>query len=158
MNSERAAQILMGQSNLAQRIFKVVPMQVYWSASLIASELARTEKGPAPTIHATKGCLNTLKDAGLVVEGDPGHFRNCVKPERAKKELPVMPVKADKKPRSLAILDRLAEQASVLRNTADLLDELALEIDEAIVNASSKQDAKFKTLQTTLRELLAEGD
>lgn len=157
MNSVRAERILQNQSNLAQRIFRVVPLQVFWTASLIASELARVEKCALPTTHVVKGCLNTLKEAGLVEEGESGHFRNCTKPSIMPKEK-VVPAKAAvvAKPRSLAILDRLAEQASVLRSTADLLDELALEIDEAITNASSKQDTKLKALQTTLRELLQE--
>lgn len=157
MKADRAERILQGQTGLAQKIFRAVPLQEYWTAVRISEEVARVEKTMRQPSHIVRGCLSALKDAGLVREDATG-FQSLVKPETIKLPKDVEPMgQIDDKtaPVTPSLVDRLINEGQRLRNMADVLDGLAVEIDDEIQRASNKNGARLKQLQSTLRELMA---
>ena len=153
MNQQRAESILDNQTALAQRVFKCVPIQEWWTVHQIANELDR--RGPHNhTKTILGGCLRTLKEAGLVTEGPKDTYRSAVKPQiKLPKSIGPMGQIDDKAaPVQLDLASRLANKANELRKLAESLDMLALEIDDEITKASKAGSEKLRML----RELLSE--
>lgn len=153
MNHQRAMSILQGQTNLAQRVFKCVPLQEWWTVHQIANEMDR--HGPHNHTKSTLGgCLATLKEAGLIDEGPKDTYRSAVKPQiKSPKSIGPMGQIDDKTaPVQLDLASRLANKANELRKFAESLDMLALEIDDEIQKASKAGSEKLRML----RELLSE--
>lgn len=156
MQYERAQSILSGQSNLARRVFDVVPKQDYWSVMQISNELHRKEPHGLTKGEIT-GCLRTLVEAGLVSEAGVLTFRSTVKPPKPvlKEVTPVTAPapKADKPKQSL--MEQLFDVASAMRTAAEKIETLAMEVDSTIIEAG-KGDERLRQLQTTLRGLMQE--
>ena len=149
MNHQRAMAILGGQTNLAQRVFKCVPLQEWWTVHQIANEMDR--HGPHNHTKSTLGgCLATLKEAGLIDEGPKDTYRSAVKPQLKRTE-PVGQFDDKTAPTQLSLVDRLINEATKLRTMAETLDNLAVEIDDEITKAGQAGNEKLKLL----RELLA---
>lgn len=154
MQYERAQNILSGQTNLARKVFAAVPMQEFWSIGQISNEMNRVEKHSVLKGEIT-GCLRALVDAGLVAEAGQLTFRSNVKPPKPDKpvEAPVTaPVKKAQPPKP-TLMDQLLNLATDLRGIADKVDDLALEFDTAVKDAS-KGNAELEALRSTLRGLL----
>lgn len=154
MQHTRAMNILSGQSNLARRVFACVPMQEFWSVGQISNEMHRIEKHNL-TKREVIGCLRSLVEAGLVCEAGMLTFRSTVK--SVKEDDPVMtaPTLKKKTEPKLSLMDQLFSLATELRNVAEKVEAVAMEVDSAIIEAG-KGDEKLKTLQVTLRGLLGE--
>lgn len=149
MQHARAMNILDGQTNLAQKVFAAVPMQEFWSVQQISAEMFRLESHNLSKGEIT-GCLRTLVDAGLVNETASQTFRSTVKPAKViEVTAPSKKVQTPKK----TIMECMMEMADTMRATAEQLDNLAMEVDSAIVDAG-KGNEQLKALQTTLRGLL----
>lgn len=157
MNASRAESILQSQSGLCRRFFKVVPIQTAWTWQEIAKELARVEGGSEPTRSITLGCLTTLASAGLVREKPLGSFQSLVKPnnpvikEPVMAQTPAVQVAAHKP----TLLERLGAKADQLRDMADELDTLAVEISDTLANGG-KAATELAELQSTLGRLLGQ--
>jgi hypothetical protein len=156
VNRIRAENILSGQTNLARKVFAAVPMQEHWNIDEISREMARVEPHNH-TKSAIAGCLRTLKECGLISEAGVQNFRSNVKPEPIKKEKVTV---SKEEPSKQLLSDRLAQKATALRTQAtfltvlaDDLEMLALEMDEALVQAGQKSE-KLVKLQSTLKELM----
>lgn len=157
MNHQRAMAILGGQTNLAQRVFKCVPLQEWWTVHQIANEMDR--HGPHNHTKSTLGgCLATLKEAGLIDEGPKDTYRSAVKPQlKMKGTDPVGQFDDKTAPTQPSLVDRLITEATRLRKMAETLDNLAVEIDDEIQRASAASNEKLKRMQSTLRELMGDG-
>lgn len=157
MQHDRAQNILSGQSNLARRVFEAVPKQDFWTVLQISNEMHRMEPHGLSKGEIT-GCLRSLVDAGLVAEAGMLTFRSNVKPPKLAlpKEAPVVtaPAKKLNQPKP-TIMERMLGLADTLRQAAEQIDNLAMEVDSAIVDAG-KGNEKLKQLQTTLRGLMGE--
>lgn len=156
MQHSRAQSVLQGQSKMAQRVFAAVPMQSFWTVEQIIQEMKRLESIPQRPGEVL-GCLRCLVDAGLVNETAATTFRSTVKPPREQQE--VEPKKKEDAPKP-TFMDRLAYQAELLRKEAAALlerandlDQLALEVDDAIAKAGAGNE-KLQKLAGTLKELL----
>ena len=60
-------------SGIAQKVFAAVPASDPWSVSYIHSEMSRLGSS-TKDVGIVQGCLNHLKDAGLVMEPSKGTF------------------------------------------------------------------------------------
>lgn len=157
MNHDRAQNILTGQSNLARRVFDAVPKQDFWSVLQISNEMHRKEPHGLSKGEIT-GCLRSLVDAGLVAEAGVLTFRSNVKPPKLSmpdKEATVTAPTPKKPKEPKTIMERMLELADTLRTAAEQIDNLAMEVDSAIVDAG-KGSERLKTLQATMRSLLGE--
>lgn len=153
MNKQRAESILEGQTNVARKVFAAVPMQEFWSVGQISNEMVRVEKHNLSKGEIT-GCLRSLVDAGLVAEAGMLTFRSNVKAELTLKEVPVSAPPAKKQPKP-SLMDRMFALATSLRDVAEQVETLAMEVDTAILDAS-KGDEKLKQIQATMRSLMGE--
>ena len=145
-------------SAIAQKVYAAVPAAEPWSMTCIHQEIQRTGSTTRDT-RVVHGCLNTLKEAGLIEEPSRGTFvRVAVRQDKPKppeslptiKEEKTMPEPTPKQPRSpMAILSDLAAKCKAL---TDEIETAALEIDE-YVTAKDGDAAKLKQLQTLLKSL-----
>ena len=149
MQYARAMNILDGQTNLAQKVFAAVPMQAFWTVQQISTEMFRLENHNLSKGEIT-GCLRTLVDAGLVNETASQTFRSTVKP--AKVIEVTAPSKKPPAPKT-SLMDQLFDLATSLRDVAEKVEAVAMEVDSAIIEAGKGND-QLKALQTTLRGLL----
>lgn len=149
MQYARAMNILDGQTNLAQKVFAAVPMQAFWTVQQISTEMFRLENHNLSKSEIT-GCLRTLVDAGLVNETASQTFRSTVKP--AKVIEVTAPSKKAPAPKT-SLMDQLFDLATSLRDVAEKVEAVAMEVDSAIIEAGKGND-QLKALQTTLRGLL----
>jgi hypothetical protein len=138
---------------VAKKIFEVVPIQEAWPANQIQGALQQVTRS---TMDFTilKGCLNTLKAAGLVREPRAGHF------QRMQPKDPPTPIRKDmteihhideyrKPPGVVEILNELAGRARTL--AADLDAAAAMIAEEAEKNAADLH--KLAQLQAAFRSL-----
>ena len=149
MQHARAMNILDGQTNLAQKVFAAVPMQAFWTVQQISTEMFRLENHNLSKSEIT-GCLRTLVDAGLVNETASQTFRSTVKP--AKVIEVTAPSKKAPAPKT-SLMDQLFDLATSLRDVAEKVEAVAMEVDSAIIEAGKGND-QLKALQSTLRGLL----
>lgn len=150
MNHQRAMSVLDNQTTLAQKVFKAVPIQDWWTVHQIFLEFNR-QTGQPQTRQAIGGCLRTLREAGLIDESGNDKYRSAVKPAPVKKAEPMGQIDDKKAPVPPSLVERLMAQAQKLRDQAEHLDLLAMEIDDEITKAGQAGNEKLKLL----RELLA---
>ncbi|MFM0165711.1 hypothetical protein PQR39_35445 [Paraburkholderia sediminicola] len=67
---------------ISRKVFEAVPIQESWTANQIVTALARTTS-TRPDLKTATGCLDTLKQCGLVKETERGLFRQVVPRESA---------------------------------------------------------------------------
>lgn len=163
ISSARFKQIHNGMTALAQKVYAAVPISEPWSTSYIHSEMLRNG-GSTKDFRTVAGCLNSLIEAGLVLEPVRGTFirsqvkekpTNTVTAETLKEPMSSTPTaKIEKSP--VAILSGIAGRAKaaseVLRKLADDIETAALEIEEN--NTARDADiSKLKQLQQLLKGL-----
>ena len=147
-------------SGIAQKVFAAVPASDPWSVSYIHSEMSRLGSS-TKDVGIVQGCLNHLKDAGLVMEPSKGTFiRAPVKAEKpAATEIhqPIPEKKAmtpTKSANAKTPVDILSALATRCRALADDLDTAALEIDESMAAQSAGLE-KLAQFQQILKSLNA---
>lgn len=74
MNAAEYARREMQQTGTAKRVLQAVPITEVWSSKQIAGEIARTTH---VDYRVVIGCLNTLKEAGLIQEPLRGYFQRA---------------------------------------------------------------------------------
>ena len=72
INAARFQSVLKGMTVIAQKVYAAVPKAESWHYTQIQSELMRLNTGR--DINVTRGCLNTLKEAGLIQEAPQNQF------------------------------------------------------------------------------------
>lgn len=158
MSCLRHTELLSGQSMIAKKIFEVVPIQEAWPANQIHGALQQVTRS---TIDYTilKGCLNTLKAAGLVREARSGCFQRLLPKD------PPFPITQNTPTvhnmvtvhniddhRPIAAVELLSELAGRARALAADLDAAAVMIgEEATANANDLR--KLAQLQAAFRNL-----
>jgi hypothetical protein len=148
--------LLKEQTDIAIKVYDVVPKTESWTCNQIAAELHRQQK--RMDFQKMQGCLDTLKRVGLINEPVPGQFiREAVKEKITLDKLPqavkenamtqVPERRADDKveptPRA-TLLTKMAQISSAMMAVseqmealAQALDELAIEVDEHLAAAES---------------------
>lgn len=154
------------QTSVAKKVYGAVPINEAWSLKAIAAELTR--QGHVRDLSIVGGCLNTLKEVGLVKETAPGHFQ-CMKPkptvEKATEPMstkplsPVIPPNSSIKSEPTEPMDCLVAISTKLRGLSQMLIELADDIDEATlafeekVSGNDEELAKLRQLKGLLKSL-----
>jgi hypothetical protein len=66
-----------GQTSICKKIFEFVPKTEAWTAQAIVTAMSRNG-GTRPDMKTAEGCLNSLKDSGLIKETERGLFQAVV--------------------------------------------------------------------------------
>lgn len=164
MNESRQAQILAGQSSIAQKVFAYVPIQTSWSNHEIHGAVS-TAKATGASPYAIRRALGELKEAGLIREPVGGKFQRDAANPKSKKEQAVTQVTKQavvsiKKPETGA-LDALAslsaevvglaeEIGKRMKSLAGRIEEVALSV-EAERESNAAAVGKLKQLQELLK-------
>lgn len=156
------------QPAIARKLFEFVPIQDAWPANKIIGEMIRSGL-PRIDFKTVEGCMNRLKDAGLVKEPERGTFQRIAPRER---EAPKLQLQVCAAPAPEPIAERcpgpviegnaptivLGEMATTLRRYAGALTSLADELDESAVGMEERIDhaerrlSKFRELSALLKE------
>lgn len=157
MNPTRLASIERGLTGIARKVYEHVTTEER-DLTRIVVELRNA--GHNSDRSVVQGCLRSLVDNGLIREatlsGKSVWWREARKPETVQMELnkPVMgTVPAVPRPTVATPLDPLSslgELAKRLRDTADQVEAIALEI-EGRRHADREQIEKFQQLRTLLK-------
>jgi hypothetical protein len=77
MTPKKFKMTLDSMTTISRKVFEAVPIQESWTANQIVTALARTTS-TRPDLKTATGCLDTLKQCGLVKETERGLFRQVV--------------------------------------------------------------------------------
>jgi hypothetical protein len=134
MNIARLLEAERNLTGIARKVFQHVPAAEAWRPQEIHAEMARM--GSNIERRVLDGCLNSLKDSGLLREPEPGRFiRNELKP-RAEAP-PAQPAELPAPESRRDALDELADCAAKVRELgyalkaqADCIERVALRVAE----------------------------
>ena len=148
------------QTGVAKKVYGAVPINEAWPSKAIVAELTR--QGQVRDFSIIEGCLNTLKEVGLIREVSPGCFQRVkpkTEPMSTKSPNPVIPPNSSVKGEPTEPVDRLAAIGTKLRGLSQMFIELADDIDEAALafeektSGNDEELAKLRQLQTLLKSL-----
>lgn len=148
------------QTGVAKKVYGAVPINEAWPSKSIAAELTR--QGQIRDFSIIGGCLNTLKEVGLIKEVAPGHFQRVKPKPTTEKEAELMvtaPSKPSAKVEPTEPVDRLAAIGTKLRDLSKTFLELADDIDEATLafeekaSGNDEELAKLRQLKGLLKSL-----
>lgn len=148
------------QTGVAKKVYGAVPINEAWPSRQIVMELSR--QGQVRDFSIIEGCLNTLKEVGLIREVAPGHFQR-VKPkptvEKEAEPMSTKPLNPPTKSEPAEPVDRLAAIGTKLRGLSQTFLELADDIDEAALafeektSGNDEELAKLRQLKNVLKSL-----
>ena len=148
------------QTGVAKKVYGAVPINEAWPSKSIVTELTR--QGQVRDFSIVEGCLNTLKEVGLIRETAPGYFQR-VKPkptvEKEAEPMATKPLNQPTKSEPTEPVDRLAAIGTKLRGLSKMFLELADDIDEATLafeekaSGNDEELAKLRQLKGLLKSL-----
>ena len=163
MTPHRRDNILASQSGIAKKVFAAITDDRNKSSTVLdIAQTLTTMTGAGVDVHIMRGCIDTLKKAGLVREIVPGSFRQVSvkekemavpspKPETA--EVIKMPAKSAEPMDALASISaRLRAKGNDLIKLADEIDAQALAIEERR-DADLAKSAKAMQIAALLKEM-----
>ena len=148
------------QTGIAKKVYGAVPINEVWPSKSIVAELTR--QGQVRDFSIIEGCLNTLKEVGLIREVAPGYFQRVKPKPTVEKEAEPMTTKTPTTPtksESTEPVDRLAAIGTKLRDLSKMFLELADDIDEATLafeekaSGNDEELAKLRQLKGLLKSL-----
>ena len=146
------------QTGVAKKVYGAVPINEAWPSKSIVAELTR--QGQVRDFSIIEGCLNTLKEVGLIREVAPGHFQRVKpKPTVEKEAMSTKPLNPPTKSEPTEPVDRLAAIGTKLRGLSQMFLELADDIDEAALafeektSGNDEELAKLRQLKNVLKSL-----
>ena len=148
------------QTGVAKKVYGAVPINEAWPSKSIVAELTR--QGQVRDFSIIEGCLNTLKEVGLIKETAPGHFQRVKPKPTVEKEAELMttkPLNPPTKSEPTEPVDRLAAIGTKLRGLSKMFLELADDIDEATLafeekaSGNDEELAKLRQLKGLLKSL-----
>lgn len=157
MNANRLRMIEEQQSGIARKVLEAVPIQERWTSRAIASEMLRS--GHRADMKTIEGCLESLRDSGLIREPARGEFQRVLIPPAVEREELAAPEPKAVRFVKVEPLDRMATLTATLRERASQLLMLADEIDAAAISmeeeraAGTESDKKLRQLQSLLRDI-----
>lgn len=85
MTPQKFNLILTQQTSICRKIFEFVPIGEAWTASQISTAISRRQTtSTRPDMKTLEGCLNGMKDAGLIKEPQRGLWQQVVPRESVK--------------------------------------------------------------------------
>ena len=145
------------QTGVAKKVYGAVPINEAWPSRQIVMELSR--QGQVRDFSIIEGCLNTLKEVGLIREVAPGHFQRVKPKPIAEKEAEPMTTKPLNPVTPPEPMDRLVAIGTKLRGLSQMFLELADDIDEATLafeekaSGNDEELAKLRQLKNVLKSL-----
>ena len=148
------------QTGVAKKVYGAVPINEAWPSKSIVAELTR--QGQVRDFSIIEGCLNTLKEVGLIRETAPGYFQRVKPKPTVEKEAGPMttkPLNQPTKSEPTEPVDRLAAIGTKLRGLSKVFLELADDIDEATLafeekaSGNDEELAKLRQLKGLLKSL-----
>ena len=148
------------QTGVAKKVYGAVPINEAWPSRQIVMELSR--QGQVRDFSIIEGCLNTLKEVGLIREVAPGHFQRIKPKPTAEKETEPMttkPLNPPTKSEPTEPMDRLAAIGARLRSLSKTFLELADDIEEVALafeekaSGNDEELAKLRQLKGLLKSL-----
>lgn len=129
---------MQGQSATAKKVYEAIPITEAWSFTQIFAEVNR--RGVGIQYNIFQGCVQNLKEAGLVVEPKVGHFLRATLRTPAPAEPIELPSAKHYIPKTIEVrhvaqpistpptpLDKLANLAQRMRVIGETADRLAHE-------------------------------
>jgi len=160
MNEAKLARLESGLNGIAKKVLEAVPIQSPWTKDQIAAELRRAGCGAERNV--IDGCLDTLRGRGVISEPVRGQFvRTTAKPKTEQPDIKIVhsiatpkePMQAPKKQeKTNDELSRLAMIAKSLRQTAEEIESIALDVEERIQSAE-KDTADLRQFKDILKSL-----
>lgn len=158
MNDARLRQIEAAQTGVCKKVLEAVPIGEQWSVVQIATEIGR--HGSAPDKRMIQGCLDSLKDSGLVrdFQGAHGGMWQRVGPKHdpSEHEPPRLRAVEQEQPAAVPLdvdlLTRAQNMADKLRSVADDIEELAIEYQRQVDKAGAG-DQKLRALASVLKDI-----
>ena len=158
IHPKKYARIMREQSKEAQIVYEATPIKTPWSVQKICSEVVRM--GNSPIRHdRVNGSLRHLQRAGVIREVGNNCYQRIpiamktpkprINPE-PKHKIPEVAVPQD------SLLDRFSRISDLMRNAAEEIDNLALDIQSEIESAEAKSK-KLKNLQQLLKAIQDES-
>ena len=154
------------QTGIARKVYEAVPINEQWPTKQIVAELHR--QGLVRDFSIVEGCLNSLKESGLIKEMSRGYFQRARPKVEAEKEAPTMskPLNPVLSPADVPLstkqtdpVNRLADIGTKLRELskmflglADDIDNAALALDEKAAG-NDEELAKLRQLKGLLKSL-----
>jgi hypothetical protein len=128
ISAAKHTEILSAQTAIARKVFEVVPIQDAWTSQQIGGALTQQTRSSIQ-FRTLEGCLNTLKDAGLIYELTRGRFQR-VTPRETLKAVP-MTTKPEvieaAQPGAVEVLNELAARARRLAEDIEAAAEMIVE-------------------------------
>ena len=149
ISASRQRELLNAQSAIAKKVFEVVPMQEAWTSQSIAGALQQQTRSSIQ-FRTLQGCLNTLKEAGLISEPRTGFFQQ-VAPREVLKQMTTKP-EYDAPRKSSGAVELLRELADHARVFALDIEAVADVIAEER-NSNAEATNKLAQLQAILKSL-----
>lgn len=162
MNASKIARMESGLNGMAKKVLAAVPMQEAWTLAQINFELRRV--GTRADQDVIEGCLGTLTGNGLVKQPSRGTFIRVTAPPKEPQTTKVNTVQhLEPRPTTKTLtvkhapqppdtLTRLVSVAASLRELADEIDSLALDVEER-VQVAGKDGEKLRQLQSLLKSI-----
>lgn len=169
MNETKFNTVYRGITEQAKKVYEAVPLGEHWNVGQIIAEISRLGHGHRD-MRSVMGCLNSLKDVGLVKEPAVGMFvrtevrlKQSDPKEKEVKEEPPMPAintqpvpsqKADLTP-----LERIGSLSAQVLTIIQSMHQLAADIEAAAIEVEeqiekiNKDGEKLKQLQALLKSL-----
>ena len=170
MTPSRYQANLNGQTSVARKVFELVPIKEAWTPIEIVAALNRATKS-SMDFKVLTGCLNTLKESGLVREPTRGHFQRVEVKEKEERmvDFNARPIVTPKSPVSAAapapapaakspieilseISGRLVGVNAEIKRIASDIETAALVIEEGMA-ANEENLGKLRQLQSILKSL-----
>jgi hypothetical protein len=169
MNESRFNAVYRGVSEQAKKVYQAVPLNEAWSMQQIMAELIRTTGQREHRV--VSGCLNSLRDLGLVREVSPGSWMRIevrakvattnTEPETPKKEpeVPASNTKPAEEKSNITPLERIGGLTTQVLAIIKSMQQLAADIEVAALDVEEqiekiqKDSARLKQLQELLKGL-----
>ena len=141
------------QTKDAMTVYESTPLQQAWTVEKICTQIHRDNDLPMAKTKVN-GCLRHLQQVGLIREVGINHFQRIPVSMKKPKEQPTITFagKQEKEMPKQDLLEKFANVSKVLRNIADTIDELALEV-ESEVEAAGNKTGKLAELQKILKSI-----
>ena len=149
MNTTKVQAAVLGQTGVARKVYDVVPFDTPAPATALIA--AMRERGQRLEFSVLEGCLATLKAAKLIKETSGGFFRETPRIRTPSKAAPLPPESPTPVETPQDPLSRIAVIAAAMRNFAQQLDDIALEVHEKTTKTDSASE-KLKQLRDLLKD------
>ena len=154
--------IYRGVTEQAKKVYQAVPITEHWTIGQVMVELHRT--GSAKDQRVVNGCLNSLKEVGLIKEPAPGLWvRTEVRtkplqvvpaPQQSKEETTVPPINTQPAPQKTDVtaLERIGGLSSQVLVIIQSLHQLAADIEATAIEVEEQME-KINRDSATLKQL-----